>query len=823
MRSITERRFDFSGGVQSASNWLLRAQNEIEDVTNGRFNDEIGRIARRLGYTAIGNDVVTGKAGLGLFEAKFSNGAVVFAATNKSDDTATEVRKRNNDGTWTLLSMPTALARDTEINMCTSLDNAYIAGKSSNTGARMKVVNVKNDLTLSETRNLIGAPKARFICEYGGRLHAMNVELNSVVYADRDYISSPALSTITFVRGAQIYNTSLFNFINNVPLMTSDTAPAGTASASSVFAAGREAYKVFDGDGTTSWAPTSTTGWVRYDFGASNTKTITYYSLRARNDGGNIVNSPKDWTFEGSNDGSTWTTIHTVTNEPAWYLNEKRIYSSPNTNAYRYYRVNISAVQTGGTNLVVGEFELLTTGTITNSLPVDSARYLKPGMAIDIYDHITGTVKYSNLTIVSVDKSNDTIVLPNNTNNLNFATSDVNTSTDTITLSSTTNYPTGTAVSITSTTSVPSGLSLNTTYYVINTGATSIKLAASLEDAKASTAINITSTGSGTHTININYVTADNDEIYLTGRYGELYYLWNTDYPTADKADYLKIPSGASSNSEIIGYGKSNNRLFLFTDTTTHRYDQSQLVPIFEDIGVANHQTIRNVGDWLIWLDNDKRVIARNDSTGQMEFISRAIKKKYLKDVPLANLATAAAGSIDNVYKLSLGTVNGKALRVVYDFDSNNWSRDEYIREFRRHIVSSAAGSTKALYMLTDNGKFVQDEVGNDDDGDAIPLIVRYGRNHYGTAAEKNLVGMYVFGENISGGEVRIYKNGDTQNPRSIGKLTENISVVTPGQKDVAGRDLNIEIAITGKGDPPAIDGHETHLTAQEDKFDGTK
>lgn len=663
MRNITERRFDFSGGVQSATSWLLRAQNEVEDVTNGRFNDEIGRVARRLGYLPVGNTVVSNKPGLGLFEAKFSTGATIFAATNKSDDTATEVRKRNGDGTWTLLSMPTALAANTEINMCTSLDSAYIAGRASS-GARMKIVNVKNDLTLSETRNLIGAPKARFICEYGGRLHAINVELNGTTYPDRDYLSSPALSTITFTRAAQ------------------------------------------------------------------------------------------------------------------------------NTLADRL-------------------------------LAVDSVRYLKAGMAIDIYDHVTGTARYSNLAISSVDKAADTIILPANANNLTFATGAVATATDIITLSSTTNYPTGTPVTFTSTGTVPAGLSTGVVYYVINVSGTTIKVATSAANATAGTAIDITSTGSGTHTINLSYVVADNDEIYLTGRYGELYYLWNTDYPTADKADFLKVPSGGSANSDIVGYGKSSNRLLLFTDTSTLRYDQSQLVTIFDDIGCANHQTIRRISDWIIWLDSDKRVNAYNDATGQHEFISRAIKKKYLKQVPDANLATAAAGTMDNIYKLCLGQVNGKTLRVSYDFDSNNWTRDEYIREMRRHITSSFSG-TKSMYFLTDQGKFCQDETGNDDDGDPIPLVVRYGRNHYGTAADKNLIGMYVFGENIAGGDVRMYLNGDTQNPVDVGKLTDNISLITPGQKDVHGRDLNIEIAITALGDPPAIDGHETHLVGQEDKFDGT-
>lgn len=662
MRTIIDRRVDFSGGVQSASNWLLRAPNEVEDITNGVLNDEIGRITRRLGYAQAGDIVVNDKPGLGLFNAKFSNGQVVFAATNNANDTATEIRWRNaSNSTWTILA-PTTLPANTEINMCNSRDEVYIAGKSA-TSARMNILNVKKDFSVSGTRNLIGAPKARFICEYANRLHAINVELNGTVYADRDYISSPALSVITFTRGAQ------------------------------------------------------------------------------------------------------------------------------NT-------------------------------TSTNSLAVDSARYLKPGMAIDIYNHVTQTPRYTNLTIVSVNKGDDTIVLPARTS---ANVTGVDSGSDVLTLANNTmTITTGTPIVFTTTGSLPAPLSVNTIYYAINQTGTSLRVAASLANANAGVAIDITSTGSGTQTAYNVYTVDDNNEICLTGRYNELCYLWNTDYPTADRADFLSIPSGATSNSEIVGYGKSNNRLFLFTDTTLHRYDQSQLVPIFEDIGCANHQTIKVIGDWLIWLDNGKRVIARNDATGQMEFISRAIKKKYLKDVPFSNLANACAGTSDNVYKLSLGTVNNRALRINYDFDSNNWSHDEFSREFRRYITSTFNG-TKAVYMLTDKGKLVQDEIGNNDDGEEIPFRVKFGRQNYGTSADKNFVGAYVFGENMAGATMRMYIDGDIYNPVEIGKIANNTAKITSGQRDIHGRDLNIEIAISSKGNPCSIDGYEVHLAVQEDKFDGTR
>lgn len=652
---ITERHFDHSGGVQSATSWFLRQQNEVEDILNGRFDDEIGRITRRNGYLEV-ETIQANKSATGLFEARFSTGSEIFAAINNSGDTATDIKRRNG-GSWSALSMPTTLDADTEINMATSLDEAYIAGMASD-GTRITPVNMKNDYSLSETRNLINCPDARFITEYGGCLYAINVKVGSTEYPDRAYRSSPALSVVTYTRGEQ--NTL--------------------------------------------------------------------------------------------NDGI---------------------------------------------------------------MAVDSVRYLKAGMAIDIYNHTTDTVRYSNVTITSVDKANDTIVLPDRTGYLTFTAA----TTDLLTVSSTTDYATGTPVVVTTTGTLPAGLSADTVYYVINVSSTTMKLATTAANATAGTAVDITSTGSGTHTIHLCYTVGDNDEIYLTGRYGELCYLWNTDYPSDAKADFLKIPSGAAANSAIVGYAKSNNRLFLYTDETTHRWDQSQLVPLFEDIGCANHNTLVNIGDWLIWLDSDKRVQAYNDKTGQQEYISKAIHKKYMLDVDDSNLAVAAAGKINNTYKLALGTVGGQVLRLEYDFDSNNWARDGYARQFTRHVTSNFNGN-RDLYFVSDTGKFCRDNSGNLDGTDPIPLVVRFGRNHSGTSLDKTYQGFYVFGENIAGAEVRCFTNGNTNKAFNLGKLKDNISAVEIGQ-DVHGRDINLEIAITGKGDPPAIDGYEMFAMTQEDKFGG--
>jgi len=81
----------------------------------------------------------------------------------------------------------------------------------------------------------------------------------------------------------------------------------------------------------------------------------------------------------------------------------------------------------------------------------------------------------------------------------NFGTGDVNTGTDEITVAN--DYRTGTRVQFSTTTTLPTGLSASTDYYVIRVSATTIQVATTRANAMAGTQIDITGTGSGTHTI----------------------------------------------------------------------------------------------------------------------------------------------------------------------------------------------------------------------------------------------------------------------------------------------------------------------------------
>ncbi len=80
-----------------------------------------------------------------------------------------------------------------------------------------------------------------------------------------------------------------------------------------------------------------------------------------------------------------------------------------------------------------------------------------------------------------------------------FATSAVNTTNETIDV--TYEIKTGTKIIFSSTGTVPAGLTGGTTYYAIKISATQIKVATTLANAQAGTAIDLTSQGTGTHTV----------------------------------------------------------------------------------------------------------------------------------------------------------------------------------------------------------------------------------------------------------------------------------------------------------------------------------
>ncbi|MBC8984565.1 ATP/GTP-binding protein [Pedobacter sp. N36a] len=72
---------------------------------------------------------------------------------------------------------------------------------------------------------------------------------------------------------------------------------------------------------------------------------VASYSLTSGGDA--PLRDPKNWTFNGSNDGSTWTVLDTRTDEAFAGRVQTRFFNFKNLNAYKYYRISITSIGAG--------------------------------------------------------------------------------------------------------------------------------------------------------------------------------------------------------------------------------------------------------------------------------------------------------------------------------------------------------------------------------------------------------------------------------------------------------------------------------------------
>lgn len=123
-----------------------------------------------------------------------------------------------------------------------------------------------------------------------------------------------------------------------IPLMTGNTQPSGVAFAGQNSST---AYQAFDYNSSTAWASTNLTNCtVGYQFTSG--KIIKRYYLARIGEN----QRPTSWTFEGSNDGITWSApLDTVTANTGSTFYLSGILA--NTTSYTYYRINITAVSSG--------------------------------------------------------------------------------------------------------------------------------------------------------------------------------------------------------------------------------------------------------------------------------------------------------------------------------------------------------------------------------------------------------------------------------------------------------------------------------------------
>lgn len=240
------------------------------------------------------------------------------------------------------------------------------------------------------------------------------------------------------------------------------------------------------------------------------------------------------------------------------------------------------------------------------------------------------------------------------TNTLGFGdTFTADDTTDIITWTSTTNIPsnilTGTRVRLTTTTTLPAGLALATDYYVIKLTDSTCKLATSYANAIAGTAINITSTGTGTHTMSrllprytngawVQAIIFNPAATALGAATPNLSLGYTNSVQTASRATPTVLPIGktAASNSHILYTGATGTGKYNYT------------MPLQSgDAGIAEINTIQN-------------------SVSYVSGTYTVVLFKEITEVPLSILGQSALINLENEMPSLPRIYDGAALYWVF-------------------------------------------------------------------------------------------------------------------------------------------------------------
>ncbi|WP_063563073.1 hypothetical protein [Paenibacillus sp. O199] len=286
----------------------------------------------------------------------------------------------NDDSNWTVL--------DTQVNQTwttVNTDKEYIIDYSKAKRFKMYRLN--------------------WTANNGGPQVVINeLKMFGVSYADKFLISSEdEIHSIVSYKGTT----------TAIPVMTSDTVPSGKAFAKSFYNASYAPWKAFNGiDDVEGYASLSGSGGIGY-LGYEFPNAISLYKYVVRSNGsGYLDRMPRNWTFEGSNDGVNWNVLDTQTNQ-TWttqYTDKIYLLDAPfHYMQFKMYRLNWTANNGFASYTDVNElkmFEIIAPKLV--KLPATSESYfvtygMNKGEIIDLASDVSsvGIINTSPSTLVS--------------------------------------------------------------------------------------------------------------------------------------------------------------------------------------------------------------------------------------------------------------------------------------------------------------------------------------------------------------------------------------------------------------------------------------
>lgn len=128
-------------------------------------------------------------------------------------------------------------------------------------------------------------------------------------------------------------------------MSANDMGPYQASASNSSYGA---AWQAFDQNNSTFWGSNPAASWLKIQFPGQ--RRITGYHVRNRT--GFTNQTPTSWTFEGSNDDSSWTVLDTRSSV-MFADGGENSYSVASPGSYRFYRLNIGGNTNNATIAVV--------------------------------------------------------------------------------------------------------------------------------------------------------------------------------------------------------------------------------------------------------------------------------------------------------------------------------------------------------------------------------------------------------------------------------------------------------------------------------------
>ncbi|MFV0468941.1 MAG: glycoside hydrolase family 76 protein [Dysgonomonas sp.] len=171
-------------------------------------------------------------------------------------------------------------------------------------------------------------------------------------------------ATLTQLGEWQLFGSLYYDFLFN------DITMNGGDLSSSDNATKEQLTSLIDNNGNTVYTQdvSSLPAWIQYK--STIPAKLLAYSVVA---GYDSDKDPRNWTLQGSNDGQTWTSIHTRSNITFSQRGERKTYTVSTTSKYIYFRLNVTRLSnTGSTEMIVGELELHGTGISSDDITANA-------------------------------------------------------------------------------------------------------------------------------------------------------------------------------------------------------------------------------------------------------------------------------------------------------------------------------------------------------------------------------------------------------------------------------------------------------------------